>query len=72
MQVEYSIRAFFGGNSSPTKGVARGLLDISGWQNLSLTEAAQAVQISAHPTAYAKWEPSAWQWLIQLDSLEDS
>lgn len=72
MQTDYSIRAFYGGNGSPTRGVARGLRDISGWQNLSLTEAAQAVQISAHPTAYAKWEPSAWQWLIQLDSLEDS
>lgn len=72
LQTDYSIRAFFGGKGSPTRGVARGLLDITGWQNLPLTEAAQAVQISAHPTAYAKWEPSAWQWLIQLDSLEDS
>jgi LysM repeat protein len=72
MQIEYATRAFFGGDTSPTRGVARGLLDISGWKNLPLTEAAQAVQISAHPAAYAKWEPSAWQWLIQLDSLEDS
>lgn len=72
MQTNYSIRAFYGGKTSPTRGVARGLLDISGWRNLPLTEAAQAVQISAHPSAYAKWEPSAWQWLIQLDSLEDS
>lgn len=69
---EYAIRAFYGGAKSPTKGVARGLLDISGWRNLPLTEAAQAVQISAHPSAYAKWEPSAWQWLKQLDSLEDN
>lgn len=69
---EYAIRAFYGGAKSPTKGVARGLLDISGWRNLPLTEAAQAVQISAHPSAYAKWEPSAWQWLKLLDSLEDS
>lgn len=72
MKTEYSVRAFFGGSTSPTKGVARGLLDIAGWRNLALTEAAQAVQISAHPTAYAKWEPSAWRWLIELDSLEDS
>lgn len=69
---EYAIRAFYGGAKSPTKGVARGLLDISGWRNLPLTEAAQAVQISAHPSAYAKWEPSAWRWLKQLDSLEDN
>jgi len=72
LQTDYAIRAFYGGNSSPTKGVARGLLDISGWRSLPLTEAAQAVQVSAHPSAYAKWEPSAWQWLTELDSLEDS
>jgi LysM repeat protein len=72
MQTEYAIRAFYGGKTSPTRGVARGLLDISGWQKLPLTEAAQAVQISAYPTAYAKWEPSAWNWLIELDSLQDS
>ena len=72
MQTDYSIRAFFGGSNSPTRGVARGLLDISGWRHMPLTEAAQAVQISAHPNAYAKWEPSSWRWLIELDSLEDS
>jgi peptidoglycan DL-endopeptidase CwlO len=37
----------------------RGLLDISGWQQLSLTRAAQAVQVSAFPLAYAKWESLA-------------
>ena len=37
----------------------RGLLDISGWQHLSVTRAAQAVQHSAYPDAYAKWEPLA-------------
>ena len=44
----------------------RGLLDIGGWQSMTLTQAAQAVQISAHPTAYAKWEASAWAWLSEL------
>lgn len=72
MDPNYSISAFYGGSTSPTRGVARGLLDIKNWQKLTLTEAAQAVQISANPTAYAKWEPSAWTWLIQLDQLEDS
>jgi len=72
MDTNYSIRAFFGGKSSPTKGAARGLLDITGWKTMPLTEAAQAVQISAHPTAYAKWEPSAWRWLMELDNLEDN
>lgn len=36
-----------------------GLLDISGWQSMSVTEAAQAVQRSAYPDAYAKWETLA-------------
>jgi LysM repeat protein len=72
LNTDYSIRAFFGGSKSPTSQDTRGLLDISNWQRLALTEAAQSVQISAHPTAYAKWEPSAWNWLIELDQLEDS
>jgi hypothetical protein len=42
------------------------LLDIKDWSNKSVTEAAQAVQISAYPNAYAKWESSAWVWLDQL------
>jgi LysM repeat protein len=66
MNPEYSARAFFGGKTSPTFGVARGLLDIKDWSSKSLTEAAQAVQISAYPNAYAKWEASAWVWLDQL------
>jgi LysM repeat protein len=72
LNTDYAIRAFFGGAKSPTAQDTRGLLDIANWQRLALTEAAQSVQISAHPTAYAKWEPSAWNWLIELDQLEDS
>jgi cell wall-associated NlpC family hydrolase len=34
----------------------RGLLDIAGWASLSVTAAAQAVQVSKFPLAYAKWE----------------
>lgn len=37
----------------------RGLLDVPGWQQMPLTQAAQAVQVSAYPDAYAKWEPVA-------------
>lgn len=62
----YATRAFFGGPNSPTPGNTRGLLDIDGWQNLSVAEAAQAVQRSAFPRAYAKWEVSAWNWLFDL------
>jgi murein DD-endopeptidase MepM/ murein hydrolase activator NlpD len=35
------------------------LLTIHGWQAMPLTEAAQAVQRSAYPDAYAKWETDA-------------
>jgi LysM repeat protein len=62
----YSARAFFGGPNSPTPGSTVGLLDIPRWQHLSLTDAAQAVQRSAFPDAYAKWEISAWNWLFEL------
>jgi LysM repeat protein len=66
MNPEYSARAFFGGRTSPTYGAARGLLDIKNWSAMSLTQAAQAVQISAYPNAYAKWEASAWVWLDEI------
>lgn len=36
-----------------------GLTDIGGWQSMSVTQAAQAVQRSAYPDAYAKWETLA-------------
>jgi hypothetical protein len=35
------------------------LLTVPGWQRLPLTDAAQAVQRSAYPDAYVKWEPDA-------------
>ena len=62
----YAARLFYGGPHNPNAGRTRGLLDIRGWQSMSLTVAAQAVQISAYPDAYAKWETSAWAWLAQL------
>jgi len=37
-------------------GGQRGLFDIHGWQSMPLWAAAQAVQVSAFPTAYARWE----------------
>lgn len=36
-----------------------GLLDIQGWQLMTVAGAAQAVQRSAFPDAYARWEPDA-------------
>lgn len=36
-----------------------GLLSVSGWQSMTVTQAAQAVQQSGSPDAYAKWHPLA-------------
>ena len=58
--------AFFGGASNPNPNVTRGLLDIAGWESMTVTQAAQAVQISAYPDYYAKWETSAQAWLSQI------
>lgn len=41
-----------------------GLTDIKGWQQMSIAEAAQAVQVSAFPSAYAKHEAAA-QAIVQ-------
>lgn len=62
----YAARAFYGGPSSTTPGATHGLLDIPRWQHMSVTDAAQAVQRSGFPEAYAKWEVSAWNWLFEL------
>jgi murein DD-endopeptidase MepM/ murein hydrolase activator NlpD len=35
------------------------LVIITGWQQMPLAEAAQAVQVSAYPDAYARWEHDA-------------
>lgn len=43
-----------------------GLLGVPGWESMSVTEAAQAVQRSAFPDAYAKWEPMATQIVQSL------
>ena len=66
MDPAHATRLFFGGPNNPNAGKTRGLLDISGWESMTLTVAAQRVQISAYPDAYAKWEPSAWAWLYEL------
>ena len=45
---EYSTLAFL-----------KGLKQVDGWQDMPLTEAAQTVQVSAYPDAYAQWEKQA-------------
>jgi LysM repeat protein len=58
--------AFYGGAANPNPGRTSGLLDVVDWEGMSVTEAAQAVQLSAHPDHYAKWEASARAWLSEL------
>ena len=62
----YAARLFYGGPSNPNRGRTRGLLEIAGWQSMTVTQAAQKVQISAYPNAYAKWETSARAWFAEL------
>ena len=52
-----SARLFYTGG----KGGQRGLLQVKGFETMPLTEAAQAVQASAFPGAYARWESLAQQ-----------
>ncbi|GLI00696.1 M23 family metallopeptidase [Phytohabitans aurantiacus] len=46
------------------------LLRVSGWQAMPLTDAAQAVQTSAYPDAYAKWEDDAATLVGALTGLD--
>lgn len=55
----YNARAFFGGPDGPNQGSPRGLLDVRGWSSMDKGQAAQAVQISAFPELYARWEQDA-------------
>lgn len=63
---ERATRAFFGGPADPNGTRTRGLLDIPGWESLSYADAAQAVQISAYPDRYARWEQPSLAWLAAL------
>lgn len=60
----YATRAFFGGPSSPTRNT--GLLSVDGWERMPLWEAAQTVQRSAFPMAYADHEPLAAEIVRRL------
>lgn len=42
-----------------TAAFLSGLKGVDGWRDMPLTEAAQAVQVSAFPFAYAQWESMA-------------
>ena len=42
-----------------TTAFLKGLKQVDGWQDMALTDAAQTVQVSAYPDAYAQWEQQA-------------
>ncbi|MER6971142.1 M23 family metallopeptidase [Nocardioides sp. NPDC000445] len=71
MDSTYQARAFFGGETGPNRGSPRGLLDIPGWQQLPPGAAAQAVEVSAFPDRYARFEPVADAILEALTSPAD-
>jgi hypothetical protein len=50
----------------------RHLLKVPGWQTLPLTVAAQAVQRSAFPDAYAKWEQPATDLVAALTGITEN
>ena len=52
----YAANAFFGGPEPPSPP---GLVEIKGWETMPYTVAAQAVQVSAFPDAYARQENTA-------------
>lgn len=55
-------RLFYGGGMAGQ----RGLLQVEGWEQLPITVAAQRVQGSALPTAYAKWEGLARELVAEV------
>lgn len=66
MDPTYQARAFFGGPTGPNHGSPRGLLDIHGWQQMDKGAAAQAVEVSAYPDRYTRFEPVAEQIITAL------
>ena len=66
----YAATAFYGGPDVPPANL--GLLDIAGWEELSVAEAAQAVERSAYPDAYMRWSDDAAGLVAELsgESLE--
>jgi hypothetical protein len=53
----YAATAFYGGPDVPPANP--GLLDVDGWEQMTVAEAAQAVERSAYPDAYGRWVDDA-------------
>lgn len=66
LDADRSTRVFYGGRQDPNGAKSRGLLDIAGWQGMSFSGAAQAVQISDFPDRYGQWEQQAHRWLATI------
>lgn len=66
MDPKWGAQAFFGGEGGPANG---GLLEIDGWESMAPTVAAQRVQGSAFPDAYAKWEGQATDLVASSDGV---
>lgn len=62
----YQANVFFLGHDTLKGWHIPGLVDIKGWETMPLTEAAQKVQVSAFPSAYAKHEPLARALVTKL------
>ncbi|MET7752932.1 hypothetical protein ABZS42_31155, partial [Micromonospora sp. NPDC005367] len=48
-----------------TTAFLKGLKQVDGWHDMPLTQAAQTVQVSAYPDAYAQWEQQAADLVAQ-------
>ena len=72
MDATYQARAFYGGPTGPNHPAPRGLLDIRGWRDLPKPAAAQAVEVSAYPDRYARWQPVAATILEKLTGSEST
>lgn len=58
----FAAKSFYGVNPEVSPN---GLLQIQGWENMAPGDAAQAVQVSAFPDAYANWDGMAEDLLNQ-------
>lgn len=72
MDATYQARAFYGGPTGPNHPAPRGLLDNRGWRDLPKPAAAQAVEVSAYPDRYARWQPVATTILEKLTGSEST
>ncbi|WP_018185847.1 M23 family metallopeptidase [Microbacterium sp. 77mftsu3.1] len=68
MDIDYQVKAFFGGPEGPNGGSPRGLFDIEGWETMTKGEAAQKVEVSAHPDRYQAFETLAAALVQQFSS----